>query len=245
MWYPSISKIYVKSAADLKAPAQGILISILTPMSVYNSELRQREFQHPKDREISRFLPVFSIYLCEGWKEKALLRRNSRTTLQYGEHCRSITPPDRKHSKEFIHELMQQHISYVYHTTLRENNLKCYPSKNIIHTQFRDRDVCVVSEWQFWMGFRTYSNRVELLLPLLTLTPAVSFPARAKQADCSAGVQIPTCFISKTSKNLPLLHRFRELGFTYLSEAEKNNNNRTLPLFASPDFEVWHKLRRD
>lgn len=97
-------------------------------------------FNIPKTREISSFLPVFSIYLCEGWKEKALLRRNSRTTLQYGEHCRSITPPDRKHSEEFIHELMQQHISSVCNITLRENNLKCYPPKNIIHTQFRDKD---------------------------------------------------------------------------------------------------------
>lgn len=139
MWYPSISKICVESAVDLKAPAhlpQGILISILTLQADISLQqwITAASFTTSKRQSLT-FLPVFSIYLCEGWKEKALLRRNSRTTL-----CRSITPPDRKHSEEFVHELMQQHISSVCNTTLRENNLKCYPPKNIIHAQFRDKD---------------------------------------------------------------------------------------------------------
>lgn len=178
----------------------------------YGSE----RFNLQKTERSRVFFPCFRPICVRVGRKKALLSRTSRTTLQYGEHCRSITPPDRKHSEEFIHELMQQHISSVYNTALRENHLKCYPPKKIIHTQFRDRDVCVVSEWQFWMGFKTYSNRLELLLPLLTLTPAVSFPARLNKQIALQGcrhlqflylkpAQTPTAApLSRTGIHLPL-----------------------------------------
>lgn len=51
-------------------------------------------------------------------------------------------------------------------------------------------------------------------------------------------------FILNPPQKLPV-NLSAELGLTYLSKAEKNNYNRTLPLFAPPDFEVWHKLHRD
>lgn len=135
-------------------------------MSVYG-ELLEPSVQHAKEGEISSFLPVFSIYLCEDWREKALLRRRSRTTLQSGGHCRSITPPDRKHSEEFIHELMQQDSPYVWNTTLKEHTFKCCPLQNIIHTQFRLKDRCVWCQ-NGSSGWESDSNRVEILLSLLT-----------------------------------------------------------------------------
>lgn len=69
-------------------------------MSVCNSELLQPVFQHSKDKEMSSFLSVVLILLCEGWggggRREALLGRNSRTALQYGERRGSITPPDKE-----------------------------------------------------------------------------------------------------------------------------------------------------
>lgn len=167
-----------KSAADLKAPAhlpQGILISILTLQGrcQFRAVNYCSEVFNTQEKERSRaLLPVFSVHLCEGWGEKALLRRSSRTTLQYGEHRRSMTPPDRKHSEEFIRELMQQDIPYVCHTTLQENKLKCCPLKSIIHTQFRFKDRfvrCLNGS----SGWESDSNRVEIIPSLQTLTPAV------------------------------------------------------------------------
>lgn len=51
-------------------------------------------------------------------------------------------------------------------------------------------------------------------------------------------------FILNPPQKLPV-NLSAEPGLTYLSKAEKNNYNGTLRLFAPPDFEVWHKLRRD
>lgn len=45
--------------------------------------------------------------LVWGLRQKVLLRRSSRVTLQHRKRCRSITPADvhREHREEFVHDL--------------------------------------------------------------------------------------------------------------------------------------------
>lgn len=72
------------------------------------------------------FFQYFQSICCEGWKEKALLRRNSRTTLQYREHCGSIQLLAENTTRNL--SMSSCSITFaLYNTTLRENNRKCNP----------------------------------------------------------------------------------------------------------------------
>lgn len=128
---------------------------------------------------------------------------------------------------------MQQDSPYVWNTTLKENTFQCCPLQNIIHTQFRLKDRCV------WClngssGWESDSNRVEILLPLLTWTPAASLPARLNQQIAPQGCRHHTLYIWNLQE-LPQLHSPPPLGFTYLCEAGRHKNNSLSP-FASPWF---------
>lgn len=109
------------------------------------------------------FFQGFQTVCARRWKENALLKGSSRTTLQNRECCRSMTPPDRRHKQEFVHELMQQHTSSANDTTLV---IPCHPPKNTRHTDLKTQQcIYVVSGWQFWMGIRTEQGQIWLSLP--------------------------------------------------------------------------------
>lgn len=100
-----------------------------------------------------------------------------------------------------------------------------------------------MSEWLLWLGVRQQQGGN--LAVITNINPSSLISCKTKQADCSAGVQTPTRFISETRKNS---HNSTALQKWDSPTSPKLRKTITIELshhLLPPDFEVWHKLHRD